>query len=64
MLTLLALLSVPPDNDANYIRLNAIISRDLGTSGQEAIAQSADTVRFDLPVPGEMWIERPPARRP
>jgi len=51
VLMILALLTPRHEEDANYIRLNAIISKDVRRSGQEAIENPADEVRFDLPVP-------------
>lgn len=51
VLMILALLTPPREENANYIRLNAIVSRDMRRPGQEDIANPADEVQFDLPVP-------------
>lgn len=51
LLTLLGLLTVPNDDDGNYIKLNAIVSRDLRRPGQMEIENPADEIHFDLPVP-------------
>ena len=51
VLMILALLTPPREENANYIRLNAIVSTNLRRPGQEEIANPADEVQFDLPVP-------------
>jgi hypothetical protein len=48
---ILALLTPPRENNANYIRLNAIVSTNMRRPGQEEIANPADEVQFDLPLP-------------
>lgn len=54
VLLILALLTPPREDNANYIRLNAIVSADMRRSGQEEIVNPADTVRFDLPLPDQL----------
>ncbi len=51
LLTLLGLLTMPNDDDGNYITLNAIVSKDLRRPGQAEIENPADEIQFDLPVP-------------
>jgi hypothetical protein len=51
LLTLLALLTIPNDDEGKYITLNATVSREVRRPGQEEIPNPADTVQFDLPVP-------------
>jgi hypothetical protein len=54
LLTLLALLTLPSDEDSRLIVLNAQVSKDLRRPGQEEIENPADAVQFDLPVPEEI----------
>jgi len=51
LLTLLGLLTMPNDDEGNYITLNAIVSSNVRRAGQEEIENPADEVKFDLPVP-------------
>ncbi len=51
VLMILALLTPRREENANYIRLNAIVSTNLRQPGQEEIVNPADEVQFDLPVP-------------
>lgn len=62
VLTLLALLTIPGEDDGEYITLNAIVSRDWPRVGQDEIPHPADMVRFDLPVPEEVDLEDRQAR--
>jgi hypothetical protein len=57
VLMILALLTARRAEDANYIRLNAIVSKDVRIPGQEAIENPADEVRFDLPVPEKVDLQ-------
>jgi len=57
VLMILALLTARREEDANYIRLNAIVSKDVRRPGQEAIENPADEVRFDLPVPEKVDLQ-------
>ena len=54
LLTLLALLTLPAEDDSKTITLNALVSKDLRRPGQDEIENPADEVQFDLPVPEEM----------
>lgn len=51
VLMILALLTPRREENANYIRLNAIVSTNMRRPGQEEIANPADAVQFDLPLP-------------
>lgn len=57
VLMILALLAPRPAENANYIRLNAIVSKDWRRPGQEEIEHPADEVRFDLPLPEKVDLE-------
>jgi len=57
LLTLLALLTIPNDDEGKYITLNATVSRELRRPGQEEIPDPAEVVKFDLPVPEDVDIE-------
>jgi hypothetical protein len=57
VLMILALLTPPREDNANYIRLNAIVSTNLRRPGQEDIANPADEVQFDLPVPDKTDLQ-------
>ena len=57
VLMILALLTPPREDNANYIRLNAIVSTNLRRPGQEEIANPADEVQFDLPVPDKTDLQ-------
>ena len=56
-LMILALLTPRREENANYIRLNAIISKDFRRAGQEEIENPSDEVRFDLPVPESLDLQ-------
>ena len=62
LLTLLALLTIPNDDEGKYITLNATVSRELRRPGQEEIPNPAEIVRFDLPVPEKLDLSDPNAR--
>lgn len=57
LLILLALLTIPHDDDGKYITLNATVSRELRRPGQEEILDPAEQVRFDLPLPEKVDLE-------
>lgn len=57
VLMILALLTPHQAENANYIRLNAIVSKDFRRPGQEEIEHPADEVRFDLPLPEKVDLE-------
>jgi hypothetical protein len=57
LLTLLALLTLPADDDSRYITLNALVSSQLRRPGQEQIEHPADEVQFDLPVPENIDLQ-------
>ena len=57
LLILLALLTIPHDDDGKYITLNATVSRELRRPGQEEIPDPAEQVRFDLPLPEKVDLE-------
>lgn len=61
-LTLLALLTLPGDDDSKYITLNAHVSKDLRRAGETEIKNPADEVEFDLPIPEEIDIENKQTR--
>jgi hypothetical protein len=62
LLTLLALLTMPGEDDSKYITLNVEVSKDLRREGQEQIERPADVVQFDLPVPPEVDLENKQTR--
>lgn len=57
VLMILAVLVPPHDPNYKYIRLNAIVSSNLRQPGQEDIANPADEVQFDLPLPAKIDLQ-------
>jgi len=57
VLMILALLVPPREENFQYIRLNAIVSASLRRPGQEEIANPAEEVHFDLPVPEKVDLQ-------
>ena len=57
LLILLALLTIPHDDEGKYITLNATVSRELRRPGQEEILDPAEQVRFDLPLPEKVDLQ-------